>query len=171
MQAAYSQLPSAWAQRYLDQDREEAERLSVAPGEVLVRETGEGRFAQEIAAGPHRLRADEPQDMGGDDTGPGPYDLLLAGLGACTSMTLRMYADRKKWPLERVAVHLSHDKIHAEDCADCETKVGKVDRIGRKLTLDGPLSAEQKEKLLEIADKCPVHRTLESEIKVETEIG
>jgi putative redox protein len=162
---------AAWAQRYLDQDREEAERLSVAPGEVLVRETGEGRFTQEIAAGPHRLRADEPQDMGGDDTGPGPYDLLLAGLGACTSMTLRMYADRKKWPLERVAVHLSHDKIHAQDCADCETKVGKVDRIGRRLMLDGPLSAEQKEKLLEIANKCPVHRTLESEIKVETAIG
>ena len=135
---------------------------------MIVRETGAGRFIQEIAAGPHTLRADEPLDVGGDDTGPGPYDLLLAGLGACTSMTLRIYAERKGWPLDRVSVRLKHDKIHAQDCADCETKAGRLDRIGRELTLEGDLSAEQRAKLLEIADKCPVHRSLTSEIKIET---
>jgi putative redox protein len=138
---------------------------------VVVRETGEGRYAQHIAAGKHALRADEPEDFGGNDSGPGPYDLVLAGLGACTAMTLRMYAARKQWPLDRVTVTLHHEKIHAEDCADCETKEGRIDRIGRSLTLEGTLDAGQRTKLLEIADKCPVHRTLESEVVIETELA
>ena len=158
---------ATWAERYLDTSAE-APELTAAPGTVIVQETGAGRFQQRIAAGPHRLRADEPLDVGGDDSGPGPYDLLLAGLGACTSMTLRMYASRKDWPLERVTVTIQHDKIHAEDCADCETREGRIDRIERRLALEGPLDEAQRAKLLEIADKCPVHRTLESEVNVVT---
>jgi uncharacterized OsmC-like protein/fermentation-respiration switch protein FrsA (DUF1100 family) len=154
---------AAWASRYLDAEAEP----EAVPG-VRVAEAGEGRFAQLIAAGRHRLRADEPARVGGDDGGPGPYDLLLAGLGACTSMTLRMYASQKKWPLERVTVDLRHDKVHAEDCADCETKEGRIDRIERVVTLEGDLDEAQRARLLEIADKCPVHRTLHSEIRIET---
>jgi uncharacterized OsmC-like protein/fermentation-respiration switch protein FrsA (DUF1100 family) len=155
---------AAWASRYLDAEPEPMESV---PG-VRVAEAGEGRFAQLIATGRHRFRADEPASVGGDDSGPGPYDLLLAGLGACTSMTLRMYAARKKWPLERVTVDLKHDKVHAEDCADCETKEGRIDRIERVITLEGPLDETQRARLLEIADKCPVHRTLHSEVWIET---
>ena len=139
------------------------------PGAVVVRETGAGRYAQEIAAGPHALRADEPVEYGGDDTGPGPYDLLLAALGACTSMTVRMYAERKGWPLDRVSVTLGHEKIHAEDCAECETREGRVDRIVRRLALEGDLDQAQRARLFEIADKCPVHRTLTSEVSIVTE--
>jgi putative redox protein len=163
---------TAWATRYLGLGRARvAEAPRAAPGTVVVRETGEGRFAQHIATGKHTLRADEPEDLGGNDSGPGPYDLLLAGLGACTSMTLRMYAARKQWRLDRVTVTLRHDKIHAVDCADCETKEGRIDRIERSLTLEGTLDAGQRAKLLEIADKCPVHRTLESEVVIETELA
>ena len=134
---------------------------------VLVRGTAAG-FAQEIHAGPHRLHADEPASAGGGDTGPSPYDLLLAALGSCTSMTVGMYARRKGWPLEEVTVHLRHSKIHAEDCADCETKEGMLDRIERDIHFAGPLTQEQRSKLLEIANKCPVHRTLTSEIDITT---
>ena len=137
----------------------------------MVQETGEGLFAQSIAAGPHTLRADEPVDFGGLDSGPGPYDLLLAGLGACTSMTIRMYANRKNWPLDQVSVTLANDKIHVQDCADCETKAGRIDRITRQLTVAGALDSDQRAKLLEIADKCPVHRTLTSEVRVVTEMA
>ncbi len=161
---------AAWATRYLGR-AEAPEAPRAAPGTVVVREAGEGRFAQHIAAGKHMLRADEPEDFGGNDSGPGPYDLLLAGLGACTSMTLRMYAARKQWPLDRVTVTLHHEKIHAEDCADCETKEGRIDRIERSLILEGTLDAGQRTKLLEIADKCPVHKTLESEVAIETELA
>ena len=133
-----------------------------------MRETGGGKFQQEILSGPHRFLADEPVKVGGLDSGPGPYDLLLAGLGACTSMTLRLYADHKKLPLERVSVRLVHGRIHAEDCLNCETKGDMVDRIDRNITMEGPLDAEQRKRLLEIADKCPVHRTLESEIEIRT---
>ncbi|MDX1574837.1 MAG: bifunctional alpha/beta hydrolase/OsmC family protein [Kiloniellales bacterium] len=157
---------AAWASRYLGLDEDAA--LKAAAGTVVVQEAGEGKFAQRVAAGPHHLRADEPLSVGGDDSGPGPYDLLLAGLGACTSMTLRLYAERKGWPLERVTVTLSHDKIHAEDCAECETKSGRLDRIERRLLLEGALGGEQRARLLEIAEKCPVHRTLESEVVVTT---
>ncbi len=149
---------------------EPAPLLTADPGGVAVRERGGARFAQEIAAGSHRFAADEPADYGGDDSGPTPYDLLLAGLGACTTMTVRMYAERKGWPLDRAEVRLSHEKIHARDCADCETREGRIDRIDRRLKLEGPLDAAQREKLLEIADKCPVHRTLTGEIKINTEL-
>jgi len=158
---------AAWAERYLEQPAERSDE-QIETGTVLVRETGNGKFQQEILSGPHRFLADEPVKVGGLDSGPGPYDLLLAGLGACTSMTLRLYADNKKWPLTRVSVRLMHNKIHAEDCLSCETKEGMVDRIDRNITFEGPLDAEQRKRLLEIADKCPVHRTLESEIEIRT---
>ena len=158
---------SAWAERYLEQSAERSDEQTEI-GTVLVRETGGGKFQQEIVSGPHHFLADEPVKVGGLDSGPGPYDLLLAGLGACTSMTLRLYADHKKLPLERVSVRLLHNRIHAEDCSNCETKEGMVDRIDRNITMEGPLDAEQRRRLLEIADKCPVHRTLESEIEIRT---
>jgi uncharacterized OsmC-like protein/alpha/beta superfamily hydrolase len=158
---------AAWAERYVDRPVEGSEEHAET-GTVLVRETGNGKFQQEVLSGPHRFLADEPVKVGGLDSGPGPYDLLLAGLGACTSMTLRLYAEHKKLPLERVTVRLTHNKIHAEDCLNCETKEGMVDRIDRNITIEGRLDAEQRKRLLEIADKCPVHRTLESEIEIRT---
>lgn len=161
---------AGWASRYIPEPEAAAE-TSAAEGEVVVAETGENPFAQSISAGSHMLRADEPQSIGGGNTGPTPYGLLLSGLGACTSMTIRMYANRKKWPLERAVVRLTHNKIHAADCADCETKDGKLDRIERTIELTGDLDDEQRARLLEIADKCPVHRTLESEVKVETRLA
>ena len=135
--------------------------------DVIVSGAASG-FAQEITVGAHRLTADEPIEFGGTDTGPGPYDLLLAALGSCTSMTVAWYARSKKWPLERVTVNLRHSKIHAADCQDCETKAGKLDRIEREIHLEGNLDPEQRKKLIEIADKCPVHRTLKSEIDIQT---
>ena len=158
---------AAWAGRYFEQPVERSDE-QIEIGTVLVRETGGGKLQQEILTGPHRFLADEPVKAGGLDSGPGPYDLLLAALGACTSMTLRLYADHKKLPLERVSVRLMHNRIHAEDCLNCETKEGMVDRIDRNITMEGPLDAEQRKRLLEIADKCPVHRTLESEIEIRT---
>jgi uncharacterized OsmC-like protein len=137
--------------------------------DVSVR-SGSSRFGQSISVGPHVLQADEPSDYGGDDAGPNPYELLLAALGACTSMTVRMYAERKQWPLQRVQVSLSHAKIHAEDCAECETKVGMVDRIELAISFTGDLSKEQRGKLLEIANKCPVHRSLVSEVQINTRL-
>ena len=118
--------------------------------------------------GRHRFLADEPAGVGGLDSGPGPYDLVLAGLGACTAMTLRLYAERKALPLERVTVELSHSRVHAADCETCETKEGMIDRIERAIALRGNLDPQQRERLLEIADKCPVHRTLTSEVDIRT---
>jgi putative redox protein len=158
---------AAWASRYLDA----AEAAPEAVAGVHVREAGDGRFAQLIQAGRHRLRADEPAAAGGDDSGPGPYDLLLSALGACTAMTVRMYAELKKIPLARVSVDLSHDKVHAGDCAECETREGRIDRIERVLTLKGELDEAQRQKLLEIAGKCPVHRTLHSEVWIPTKLA
>ena len=135
---------------------------------VVVHETGHGKFQQEIISGRHHLIADEPQDAGGLGSGPTPYDLLLAALGACTSMTLRLYADRKQLPLKRVSVRLRHSHVYAKDCAECETKDGMLDRIERMITLEGDLKPEERKRLLEIADKCPVHRTLTSEIDIRT---
>ncbi len=142
-------------------------RLESAPGAVVVRGNASG-FGQEIVAGGHRLGADEPVSAGGTGTGPSPYDLLLAALGSCTSMTVAMYARRKGWALRAVTVRLRHSRIHAEDCADCETKQGYLDRIEREIVLEGTLSEEERARLLEIANKCPVHRTLLSEIKIES---
>jgi putative redox protein len=128
-------------------------------------------FAQEITVGPHRLSGDEPTAVGGTDTGPNPYDLLLAALGSCTSMTVAMYAQRKQWPLRAVTVRLRHSKIHAADCESCETKEGRLDRIEREIELQGPLDEEQRARLLEIANKCPVHRTLTSEIDIRSRLA
>jgi uncharacterized OsmC-like protein len=136
---------------------------------VVVRGTRAG-FSQEIAVADHRLQADEPVSSGGTDTGPSPYELLLAALGSCTSMTLGMYARRKNWQLDRIVVRLRHSRIHAEDCAECEKKFGLLDRIDVELELSGSLTLEQRSKLLEIAEKCPVHRTLESEINIRSSL-
>ena len=167
--AAYAgHVIATWAERYL-RSKAPAAPASVE-GRVVVRETREGKLTQLIAAGRHVLRADEPVSVGGLDSGPSPYDLLLAALGACTSMTVRLYADLKGLPLERVEVELQHDKIHAADCAECETREGRVDRIDRVVRLEGALDAAQRARLLEIANRCPVHRTLHSEVTVPTRL-
>lgn len=168
--AAYvADVISAWAARYADLALpEQPAAPDSAPRKVVVRETRNGKFQQTVSIGPHQMVADEPLAAGGDDSGPGPYDYVLAGLGACTSMTMRMYADRKSLPLERVTVTLDHSKIHAEDCAECETRTGMLDQIERVISIEGALDAEQRKKLMEIADKCPVHRTLTSEIRIVT---
>jgi len=168
--AAYvAEIIAAWATRYLDSVvAEPAADLAEAPRMVVVRETRAGQFQQTVSIGPHRMLADEPVAAGGEDTGPGPYDLVLAGLGACTSMTMRLYADRKSLPLERTTVTLKHNKIHAQDCAECETREGMLDQIERVIAMEGNLDAEQRKRLMEIAEKCPVHRTLTSEIHIVT---
>ena len=140
---------------------------SNSPPRVIVR-GGAAGFAQQIEIGPHHLKGDEPAAFGGTDTGPSPYDFLLAALGTCTSMTISLYARRKSWPLENVTVSLHHSKIHATDCAECETNVGRIDRIERAIQLTGALTNEQRAKLMEIADRCPVHQTLTSEINIRT---
>ena len=137
------------------------------PGTIVVRGSGSG-FAQEIEAGAHHWRADEPLAAGGADSGPSPYDLLLSALGACTSMTLGSYARRHGWPLEQVTVQLRHAKVYADDCANCDAKAARLDRIERELQLTGPLTTEQRARLLEIADRCPVHRTLRSKVDIRT---
>jgi putative redox protein len=143
---------------------------TAGPREVVVCGDAKG-FTQKIVVGPHRLVADEPKDVGGDDEGPTPYDLLLAALGSCTSITVTMYARRKSWPLQGVTARLRHSRIHATDCAECETKEGKIDRIELDIEFAGPLSDEQRSKLLEIAEKCPVHRTLVSETNIRTRVA
>jgi uncharacterized OsmC-like protein/fermentation-respiration switch protein FrsA (DUF1100 family) len=160
---------AAWAMRYLDPVvAKQVVDPNTAPRTVVVRETGNSRFQQEISIGPHHMLADEPVAVGGGDTGPGPYDYVLAGLGACTSITMRLYAERKAMPLERVTVTLNHSKIHAEDCAECETKAGMLDHIERVIAMEGALDVEQRQKLMEISEKCPVHRTLSSEVHIVT---
>ena len=160
---------AAWASRYLPA-LAEAAGVSEGVRDVLVRETRTGKFQQEVAIGPHRLIVDEPPDVGGEDSGPSPYDLILAALGACTAMTMRLYAAHKGLPLERVSVALHHQKIHAADCADCETKEGKIDRVERVISVEGPLDDDAKAKLLEIANRCPVHRTLNAEVSIPTRL-
>ena len=140
---------------------------TAGPRDVLVHGSARG-FTQEIVVGPHQLAADEPEDVGGNDEGPTPYDLLLAALGSCTSMTVGAYARRKGWPLQDVTTRLRHSRVHATDCAECETKEGKIDRVELDIELIGPLDEEQRSKLLEISKKCPVHRTLLSEIDIKT---
>lgn len=162
---------AAWSQRYLDIDALDVPAAVAEEGLVRVEESHAGKYQQRITAGPHHLLADEPVSFGGLNGGPAPYDLLLAGLGACTAMTMRMYADRKGWPLEHVAVTLRHEKIHATDCAECSTTEGKIDWIEREITMRGPLDEAQRAALMEIADKCPVHRTLHSEVVVRTHLA
>jgi len=160
---------AAWAARYLPEAYEPAPSNEVLEhGTVRVGERGTGAFAVSIQAGRHTFIGDEPTSVGGDDAGPSPYELLLAALGECTVMTIRMYSRQKKWPLENVHVTLSHDKVHAADCTDCETKEGKIDRIERVIELVGPLDEAQRARLMEIADRCPVHRTLHAEVKIDT---
>jgi len=143
---------------------------AVEAGTVTVHGSAAG-FAQTIALGRHQLTADERTSAGGTDTGPNPYDFLLAALGSCTSMTVAMYARRKQWPLEAVTVRLRHSKIDAADCDECDTKEGKLDHIDRDIELVGALSNEQRARLLDIANKCPVHRTLTSEIHIQTRLS
>jgi putative redox protein len=160
---------AAWAERYIEPSAAQpAADISEAPRRVVVQETRNSKFQQTVTVGPHKMLADEPVAAGGEDTGPGPYDFLLAGLGACTSMTMRMYADRKTLPMERVTVTLKHSKIHAQDCEECETREGMLDEIERVIRIEGALDAEQRKRLMEIADKCPVHRTLTSEVRILT---
>ena len=139
------------------------------PGHVIVHGTAAG-FAQEVEVGSHEVYADEPVSFGGTDSGPSPYDLLLAALGSCTSMTIGFYARKRRWPLEKITVALRHSRIHAADCEECETKEGKIDRIELDIHLTGSLTDEQRAKLMEIADKCPVHQTLTSEINIRTRV-
>jgi putative redox protein len=163
--AAYvAEVLGAWSSRYLQEGKNEP-----VLG-VRVVEAGDRKFAEDMYAGRHRMRADEPVSVGGTDSGPTPYDLLLAALGACTAMTVRMYAERKQIPLERITVALKHERDHAVDCMECETRDARVDRIDRVLSLEGNLDDAQRTRLLEIANKCPVHRSLESGIRVATSI-
>ncbi|MFT7625290.1 MAG: uncharacterized OsmC-like protein/fermentation-respiration switch protein FrsA (DUF1100 family) [Myxococcota bacterium] len=167
---------AAWASRYVPGAQPEPAEASapaaeVPHGTVVVSESGVGKFGQTVQAGKHAFVADEPISVGGLDTGPGPYDLLLAALGACTSMTLRMYAAHKGIALGKVSIRLQHEKIHARDCDDCESEKGFVDVIRREITMDGDLEPAVRERLLQIADRCPVHKTLHNEIRVETTDG
>lgn len=167
-----AQVLAGWASRYVDLDPMDRPKPEPLPANLVeVRETRKGPFGNRVRVGRHELGADEPKSVGGRDSGPSPYDFLLTALGSCTAMTIRMVADRKKWPLDFATVRLSHAKVHAEDCADCESANGKIDEITREIVLEGDLSAEQRAKLLEIADKCPVHRTLHGEVKVRTRLA
>ncbi len=158
---------AAWTSRYLP-NLDQQEPSDVPTGVVVVDESGSGKFTQRIRAGRHEFVADEPASVGGNDDGPTPYDLLLAALGTCTSMTLRMYAERKELALDHVAVRLRHSKIHAKDCESCEASDGWVDHIDREITIEGAVDEAQRRRLLEIADRCPVHRTLHAEVRIST---
>ena len=158
---------AAWAARFLDTP---GERAVGEAGTVTVSETGEGKFQQQVVSGRHTFLADEPRDVGGLDSGPSPYDYLSIALGTCTAMTLRLYAERKKLALDHVEVDVSHAKVHAQDCAECEEREGRVDRFERCIALTGTLSADERARLLEIADKCPVHRTLEQSSVIVTRL-
>jgi putative redox protein len=138
--------------------------------QTIVEESGKGKFSQTVSTGGHTLNADEPVANGGNDLGPSPYDFLLTALGTCTSMTLRMYADFKKIPLKKITVRLTHEKTYAKDCENCENENARIDHLDREIELEGDLTEDQRQKLLEIANKCPVHRTLTSKILITTEL-
>ncbi len=143
-------------------------RVHPVHGTVIACEHGPGRFTLEVLAGPHRLLADEPREAGGDDRGPNPYELLAAALASCTVMTLRLYADRRGWPVRRLSCAVTHRRVHARDCADCERREGWVTVLERVVEMEGDLAPDQRARLLEIADRCPVHRTLTGEIRIRT---
>lgn len=165
-----AEMISTWAQRYIDVSVL-PKQMNAPEGVTRVSEADANSFTQDISADGHHLIADEPASYGGHYLGATPYQLVAAGLGACTSMTIRMYARQKKIPLEHVQVDVVHNKVHAEDCASCSQNGGKIDRFERKITLSGDLTEEQCQRLLEIADRCPVHRTLEGEIEIRTELS
>ncbi len=160
---------ASWASRYLPAGPQPEVPEDAPEGDVVVEGKTTG-YLQRIKARHLTFASDEPLDKGGTDVGPNPYELLLASLGACTSMTLKMYAARKEWPLESVRVTLRHDRIHAKDCEDCEKESGMIDVIGKRLELEGDLTEEQRTRLLEISARCPVHRTLLNEIKIRSEL-
>ena len=164
-----AELIAAWSSRYIGVAVEE-DAKAMEDMAVTVAENGVGPFGQDITTGPHLFHADEPPGVGGRNTGPTPYQLLSAALGACTTMTMRLYANRKGWKLDRASVAVRHNKVHATDCDACETQEGKIDVFERDITLEGALDDEQKQRILEIADKCPVHRTLHSEVQVRTRL-
>ncbi len=176
--AAYAaEVIAAWAARYLPKDPAIMAQPalngpvagdSIPDGTVDVAWAAGGRYRQSVRTSTHDWVVDEPISVGGNDSGPNPYDQLLAALGTCTSITLRMYADRKGWPLQHVSVRLRHDRIHAKDCGDCTTSSGILTRIRRDIRLDGPLTAEQRQSLMSIADKCPVHQVLRTETVIDT---
>lgn len=157
---------ATWASRYVEPRVEEP----LSTDKQVVCKTGDDGYTTQIQAGDHPLLADEPTSVGGKNLGPTPYDLLVAGLGACTGMTLRMYADRKKWPLEEVRVHLQHSKVHEQDCENCDDENAKLDQVTREIELFGNLTTEQKERLIEIANKCPVHKSLHAGVQVKTKL-
>lgn len=160
---------SSWVTRYIScKDTENTPSVFVNDGEVMVSSRNGAKFTQDIYTKNHHVVADEPLSVKGDNLGMNPYELLMAGLGACTSMTMKMYADLKNIPLEGVEVKLKHEKIHAKDCDECETKTGKIDHIQKEISLKGPLTEEQKSKLHEISEKCPVNRTLKAEIRIDS---
>lgn len=160
-----AEMLAAWSARYLPGDEADGTRVAHGTVDVVGGRTG---YEVEVSTARHRFRADEPVSVGGTDTGPNPYELLLASLGACKAITTRMYADRKGWPLTKALVRLKHDRIHAEDCEDCETDSGRVDHIDVGIEFQGPLSDSQRERLLEISERCPVHRTLTTETIIES---
>lgn len=160
---------AAWASRYLETDEPNQQHSKPEAGSVRISEMDK-KFLRAMTTQTHQLLADEPKSFGGTDLGPSPYDLLLMSLGACTSMTIRMYANHKGWPLEDVIIDLEHERIHAQDCQDCEQTDGKIDRINRSLSFVGELSEKQIDRLLEIADRCPVHRTLENNPVIKTQL-
>lgn len=162
---------AAWAARYALRATAARALPELQSAQVVARTAADEGFLTDVNAGGHALLADEPEAAGGTGRGPSPYDLLVGALGACTSMTLQLYARRKGWPLDAATVRLTHGKVHARDCADCETKDGHIDTIERTIELTGALDDDQRAKLLEIADKCPVHRTLHGEIKVRTRLA
>ncbi|UZH54460.1 OsmC family protein [Salinimicrobium tongyeongense] len=157
---------AAWASRYLEIPEDKVLQTS----HQVVANLGNDGFTTQMRAGRHYFIADEPKSFGGEDFGPSPYELLSAGLASCTSMTIQMYARRKKWPLLNVETHVDHKKSHAEDCGNCERNTAKIDIFEREIVLEGKLDEQQQEKLLEIADKCPVHRTLSNKVTITTHL-